>query len=127
METNNLLNFELECKYCSEIIDIEKGLKPCLCSDYVHPKCFRKWIMIRPIARNEDANDVLSRCEICNSKYNISITSLIEKRLNKTLWDKIKDTFIKKLCFVIIVIFLFLAFMYILVVISSVIYDQKYK
>ena len=127
METNNLLNFELECKYCSEIIDIEKGLKPCLCNDYVHPKCFRKWIMIRPIARNEDAYEVLNRCEICNAKYNISITSLIEKRLNKSFCDNIKNTFIKKLCFAIIVVFLFLALMYILVVISSVIYDHKYN
>ena len=127
METNNLLNFELECKYCSEIIDIEKGLKPCLCKDYVHPKCFYKWIMIRPIGRNEDAYDILNRCEICNAKYNISITSLIEKRLKKTFCDKYKNTFLKKLCFVIIVIFLFLAFLYIIIVISSVIYNYKFN
>lgn len=129
MGTNNSFNTQnLECKYCLDIIDIESNniFRPCLCKDYIHKECFEKWILKRPINRNECINDTLNKCEICNSKYNISINNLIKKRLNEPI--NRKDIY-KKFCLTALFLISILVLINLVIVLTTIIYksDFEYK
>ena len=129
MGTNNSFNAEnLECKYCLDIIDIESNqiIRPCLCKDYIHKECFENWILKRPTNRNECINNTLNKCEICNSKYNISINKLIDKRLNKSMSRK--DVY-KKMCLAILLITAILVLINLVIILTTMIYkyDFEYK
>lgn len=58
------------CRYCLEILDCENGdiFDPCKCKSKVHKNCFIHWLLTRPFDPT-DEQSVLSKCEICKSRY----------------------------------------------------------